>query len=296
MLKWDNNAEGMELAQIITDSVNPLFKVAEAGVSRCTQFTAGFGALELSNALETFVSSLLSRCEQMLSVIVSKSGIYNATATVVESGDTNNRFQDWDNFQVGLKVLGVCVIVSKKLESSEAALKSLVSTLRKDPQSLASDQCLASREILSQSTLNSLALNELAASPDASLFGSSKSNLEQFTKHTQKFLFDSLFLNIDLILGAIPNQEWNSGQRNSIVSPFNIQVPQFSDSPSTGITQLGEFLLTLPQQLDLYADESLWYNIQTLPYFSQEHDADFLGDPEYCTHLWWVTLSFLLRD
>ncbi len=49
-------------------------------------------------------------------------------------------------------------------------------------------------------------------------------------------------------------------------SPFDLELPQFSLSPGEYMTRIGEHLLSLPQQLDLYADDaSLAYSLGSLP-------------------------------
>lgn len=258
LLKWDNNSGGTELSRVMSDAIVPLFKHAEGSLIRCTSFTAGFGAVGLVQALNSFNKAIIVRFGQMM--------------TVVEAGDSQ---LGWDEFQVGAKILGVCSSVLKRFEGVEMSVMRYV----EDDRGEGGHQCLASAEILIQSTLNSLELSKLKAK-DAYL-EESRLVLSGFTTRVQHYCFSSLLSTISTILATIPTLEWIT------TSTSTSSIPTFSNSPSTYITNIGEFLLTLPQRLDLYDGEALWTSIETLPFF-EEGDSEFAHDDEYCTHLWFI--------
>lgn len=303
LLKWDKRADNMELSRIMLESLGPFFKHCEGTFTRCNQFTAGFGAVGAIEALSSFWQAAVVRFSQMLTIVEAESGISEtgskkktAGKSIQQSNDDDNDFEiskndfertdEWDNFQVGLRILGVCCTLKKRLDAFENSCKKYVLNVKNENSTLldSTDHCTSSYELLKQSILNSFKLNALKQSH--SYFPQTHTQIQQFTLKTQAFVFNSLFFKINQILSAIPQMDWTGGKK-AIVSPFNIEMPQFSHSPSTYITRIGEFLLTLPQQLDLYADdEALWFSISTLPYFNAEMDQELLSDAEFCTHLW----------
>lgn len=247
----------MELSQIMMDSINPFFKAADAGMIHCSQFTAGFGAVGLVDALNSFLKAVVTRFAQILSVVEAGTG----------------KGEEWADFQVGLRILGVCCTMSKRLDDYESVLAGWLRD-----EGVRGEQCLASFDVLRMSTMNSLALSKLKAS--RILFDESRNSMSTFSTRAQHFCFSEISNRISTILSAIPSLEWKTVKTNS-------SLPAFSASPSGYITSVGEFLLTLPQQLDLYGDEALWFGIGGLPWF-EASDEVYLDDDEYCTHLWYL--------
>ena len=93
----------------------------------------------------------------------------------------------------------------------------------------------------------------------------------------QKFLFDSMFHIVERKLaGVAVLPVWSNASagtgKPSVAKERGVgleALPLFSLSPSKYITQIGEHLLMLPQQLEPFADESaLGVNVDTIPFFS----------------------------
>ncbi|KAG9301672.1 hypothetical protein G9A89_016743 [Geosiphon pyriformis] len=108
------------------------------------------------------------------------------------------------------------------------------------------------------------------------LFQPSFDMLNAFVRACQQFVFDTIFLPIVNHLSSILSMDvWNSSPETVQRSPFNLEIPTFSLSPSEYITRVGEHLLTLPQQFEVYADDkSLAFSLDSLPY----HDDNPLNE------------------
>lgn len=152
-------------------------------------------------------------------------------------------------------------------------------------------------------------------SSSINLFKEAEPSLGSLILTAQEFVFDSLFTPIYNLLVSIPGMDSWKSSPVAVSSPFNLNVPQFSLSPSTYITRIGEHLLTLPQQLELYAeDEALSFSVKNLPFLNKEDLVDIVGvggggdddkvvvnesptaredddEEDAVTHLWLTSLS-----
>ncbi|KAJ3387868.1 hypothetical protein HDU92_001756 [Lobulomyces angularis] len=349
LLKFDRKVDNLELGKIMLDSLIPLFKHAEAALTRCEQFTNGYGAAGLVDALDNFWKSVLNRFSQILMIISTESGVNNlpkpskSPKNIIKAGispsrsssnsslqnylqeaddemedsfiSNGNLGQDWTNFQVGLRILGVCLTFSKKLSAFDLELKKFISLVNTEENNLNSlkqgRMCHSSLSLLTSSTLNSFKLHTLTESisdkglekKDLENFNNNASNgleycllknsvrnLRIFISNAQKFVFDTLFFYINNYLQLIPTMEVWASEQNKIVSSFGLTIPQFSLSPSAFITRIGEHLLTLPQQLELYTDdEALGFSCHTLPYLEKD-DLELIEEEEVW-HLWLISIS-----
>ena len=162
-----------------------------------------------------------------------------------------------------------------------------------------STHCEASVLALVLSDLNSNekknAISHLKA--QAHVFKPSVEQIQFFSIKVQKYLYDTMFISIDRKLKVLPFMEiWsNDAHLKQNASPFDLQIPQFSLSPLEYVTRIGEHLLSLPQQLDLYMDDvSLAYSISTLPFMSHSESIvsadpnDSMQDEEIqdITYMW----------
>ena len=136
--------------------------------------------------------------------------------------------------------------------------------------------------ILRLSTLNSHTLRSLTSSVSSLHASSSTTNgsmldtkpLEAVALNAQNLAFNILTVPLKkqlVTVGTLPI--WTNRATSS--SPFGISVPQFSLSPSPYATRIGEHLLALPQQIELYQDdEALKYSISSLPFYNDSMDGE----------------------
>ncbi|CAB4418945.1 unnamed protein product [Rhizophagus irregularis] len=225
-----------------------------------------------------------------------------------ENGSVNDYFdfdqdklqqEDWSNFHIGLKLLATCRITSERLSEVEEKVKnnlikvkdllmlesldddlewyerrsSVTSSLEGQNKKSNSTGTQSSLLLLRQSPLNSYNLNELLTNIETKqILSPSIKSVETFIRLCQRFVFDTIFLPIAKHLTNLPNMEvWNSVVEKAKISPFKIQIPTFSLQPNEYITRIGEHLLTLPQQFEVYADDkSLAFSIKSLPYSDEK--------------------------
>ncbi|KAJ1550824.1 Golgi transport complex subunit 7, partial [Nowakowskiella sp. JEL0078] len=254
----------LEVAALLNEGLNKLLNSADSSVARCLQFTKGFGSVGLINALIDYFSDIVGNYSELLKS--TNSSEYSRQATVSLDGLEN---LESSKFQIGLRILGVASKISSKLLTLENDIKTMLQETSKSVyfQSLNTDPQIA---ILQVSTLNSLKLKTLIdSSPDINFLVLTKIHpiLDKFTSQSQKFVFDTLFAHISLRLSQFHQINWSNLASATTTSPFNIAIPQFSLSPQSYITSIGEHLLTLPQQLDIYVDDpGLKFSLITIPY------------------------------
>ncbi|KAI9104586.1 oligomeric Golgi complex subunit 7 [Phlyctochytrium arcticum] len=326
----------MESTRVMADSVPRVFSLADSAVARCRIFTNGFGTALLVDSLNEYFAATFDRYIAIVNQLRTDIGLDKSdlTVSIAPEDDEDNEFragegerQEWGNFQVGLRLLGLCSTVHAKLDSFKRQLfASLGPVLRRrldanwstssqfwEDEREHSEECWAVYKLLSTSTLNSLKLRKLADALDADLnasnipggqqnvlFAPAASHLKNLTLKSQRFVFDTLFSVLEKQLHSVPEMEvWNSSTSKT-AGPFNLDVPQFSLSPLPYITRVGEHLLTLPQQLELYIDDdALKFSIDTLPYLSRNDsrppttDGAIDGDDvvEDVAHLWISSVS-----
>ncbi|KAG2179799.1 hypothetical protein INT43_003582 [Umbelopsis isabellina] len=107
------------------------------------------------------------------------------------------------------------------------------------------------------------------------LLATAQQAITQFTLACQHFVFDVVLRpvtdNFDKIMGMADiwtanSEEEGYGKR----AVDDVELPQFSQAPSEYMTRIGEQLLILPQQLEVYADdEVLSFMIDELPFLSK---------------------------
>ncbi|CAG8566907.1 3587_t:CDS:2 [Funneliformis caledonium] len=237
-------------------------------------------------------------------------GVLSGTSAVNKGGDNSNndyfdfdqdklQQEDWSNFHIGLKLLATCRTTSERLSEFEEKVKNNLATVkdlivhdslnedlewyerRSSVTSSLEGQIKrstftgtqSSLLLLRQSPLNSYHLNELLTNIETKqILSPSVNAVDIFIRSCQRYIFDTIFFPIARHLTNLPNMEiWNSVVEKVQNSPFNLQIPTFSLQPSEYITRIGEHLLTLPQQFEVYADDkSLEFSIKSLPYSDEK--------------------------
>ncbi|CAG8732714.1 7682_t:CDS:1, partial [Racocetra fulgida] len=237
--------------------------------------------------------------------LVNTNSKYEITTTTQKKSASNDYFdfdqdklqqEDWSNFQIGLRLLATCKSAFDKLITFEETLRVTLISVRElieqdlgnedlewyerrsnasinDSMGLSSIGTQSSILLLKQSLLNSYQLVSLipnieSKGIDPKLLSPAQKSMETFIRQSQRFVFDTIFIPIVKHLSNLPMMEiWCAAAEPAQVSPFNLEIPTFSLSPSEYITRIGEHLLTLPQQFEVYADdESLAFSIKSLPF------------------------------
>jgi hypothetical protein len=154
------------------------------------------------------------------------------------------------------------------------------------------------------STLNSFRLHSLVASladepkPNTTttltatfLFTKALDSFNKVAQSARKIAFDSVSSSVSSILSEAPKEDYwlnldqtQSAPTSSIGEDSNstaiVQIPTFSLSPLPYIVKLGEYLLTLPQHLELNSDSdgAMAFQIEKLPHITVQDVQSLLSD------------------
>ena len=313
------------MVRVLPETVQKLIHYTDSAFQRCQKLTLGFNTPGLVEALNDFFCGIAGRFQKLLLQIRSETGIYALESSHPEDGvysgpqsqkgtlptqtpgggpededyeikrDEFGR-QEWNHFQMGLRLLSSVLIILEKVErewdkSVDHLLKSvepfvlLASTssgaataaeISSGEEASAKTRertfCESSLLSLRLSSLNSVHLSQWisrahSAPSSHKYFERAVKQLESLLQKCQKYLFDTMILPIDKRLSALPSLPVWALKSAPNPSPFQLEMPQFSLSPSEYVTRMGEHLLSLPQQLDLYVDDpGLGVGLEGLPH------------------------------
>ncbi|KAJ3012538.1 hypothetical protein HKX48_006218 [Thoreauomyces humboldtii] len=344
-LKLGRNSDYAEITRLMSESVTKIWSFGEGATSRCRLFTTGFGTADLISTLDEYLVSVFTRYGALLLNLRAGLGLARPEDDAMHPDDPGNGHdlgtrdlgrQEWGNFQVGLKVLGLCHALTQRLESFDRLVRRAMTTVvgrrleanwntptefwAEDRRSVTSsssspsqqgqgEECFASFSVLRDSTLNSYKLRSVfeamtsgnvtapatvTVTTPSGASGEPSSNIQvnvdynpllkrapaalrTFVQSAQQLAFDTLFVVVENQLSIVPTLSTWSSAVSTTAGPFNLDVPQFSLSPLPYVTRIGEHLLTLPQQLELYVDdEALRFSTDTLPFLEKgkHHTTD----------------------
>jgi hypothetical protein len=159
--------------------------------------------------------------------------------------------------------------------------------------SLLQSSILNTHELQSLMTHVSSLSEEREKTPIEKMLTPCENEIQSFTEHCQQFVHDAVKAPIKRYLATIPTMDsiWtvDDEQRNDEddqvdeehTATTDIHVPQLSLSPNEYVTHVGEQLLMLPQQFEVYAhDDALSYRIESLPYIKDFDEHQEEGDQE----------------
>ncbi|ORX87183.1 hypothetical protein K493DRAFT_319709 [Basidiobolus meristosporus CBS 931.73] len=302
LLKFDSVKEtGDSLIRSMLDVVAKAFNVFNASLSRCLYLTHGFASVGMTKAVSEHICKLITRlsnyCAQLSSLFNDENSVTLPQITEDEEADGDEyREVNWQLFQLGLELIGVCQRLAAQItELENNARKAVLFTENLTREELAfgkgadhlivvnetnptdftiptQDITVTSLMLLKESTLNSLELRSLletVKSKPFCLFEKPNAASKKLTEQCQRYLFNILYVMIKRqFVDFQKNPSWTSNESGT-TSPLRLQIPKFSLSPSIYITRIGEYLLTLPQQLETYSGhDSFGFSLDTLP-FSQ---------------------------
>ncbi|KAK9721202.1 hypothetical protein K7432_003596 [Basidiobolus ranarum] len=312
LLKIDPTKEtGEMLVRHMLDIASKSFNVINAALSRCLYFTHGFASVGMNKSVSQYICKLINKfntyCDQ-LSFMFNDENQITQPQISEEEGIEIDEYQEvnWPLFQLGLELINVCQKISIQIEEYEKNVRKIISFTENilneefelgkeniyttvlggdsptDFSIPVQDITVASLTLLKESTLNSLELRSLLVKVRSKPFRLLEEPYlvsKKFTGHCQTYLCDILFATIKRqFIDFEKNAAWvaNEPQYNS---SRQLQIPKFSLSPSTYITRIGEYLLTLPQQLETYTGhESFGFSLDTLPY-SQPITSEHIPPP-----------------
>lgn len=289
------------------------FSLADQSLSRCMAFTHGYGFVGLVQALDsTFALILQSMNEHISTDNRPLSMDSSALSGGDDLSDMDYTTQDWSRIQMYLRLLGAVHGFSDRLGTFETKMRATlvqvsenIRTAQSDdfsPAKLISGTPKGALQILAQSTLNSMELQNLLKltepDPQQQILGvapsprilhtiplqplnvltGTRGAVSDVARSCQISLQKTILSPLHKHLSSYASLPvWSSSKPAPSRLPggtgalTEIQVPVFSISPSETVQRVAEGLLNLPRLFEVYADDdALAFSIETLPFVDED--------------------------
>ncbi|KAM7370900.1 hypothetical protein PAMP_010410 [Pampus punctatissimus] len=262
------HGEVMDCVEELSHSVGKLFGLASAAVDRCVKLTDGLAMCGLLKALKALFTKYVSDFSTTLQSIRKKCKL--------EDTPSSSAFQeDWTAFQNSVRIIATCGELLRQCGAFEQQLSNkILGTAGKylsesySPRSLAGIQEASSTERKSaaknpwqeynylqrgsMAEYNSLmevlySLKEKGTG-NSSLLAEPRAALTRLNQQANQLAFDSVFLQIKHQLCLVSKME--SQESPGFGETYTEDLPTFSLSPQEYITNIGQFLMSLPLHLE----------------------------------------------
>jgi len=280
-----NLSELSETVAIMSESVGNAFRLAEEARNSCMLFTDGYGSLGLLDALQNFFSAYLGRLDGLIT------DLRNACCINGEMPDDSNLDDEnqWSNFQNSFKMIEMCgnllVRLADYRENLTKELKIRLNKIFSSSEDEWMNQCNYLQQMNPTEFLNLKDFSERVHTYDINtVLASTQEQIERLNEHSHRFAFDVVFIYLKRKLDEIPKLPiWHSNSPST--EAVTDDLPTFSLSPQSCITDVGDYLLTLPQQLEpffTHENSHLFAALKAgqIP-FADKHDCDVDDD-----HYW----------
>ncbi|XP_030837480.1 conserved oligomeric Golgi complex subunit 7 [Strongylocentrotus purpuratus] len=254
----------IDCAQLLSDSLNKIFKLTNEASDRCTAFTGGFGMAGLLSALKATFSSYCQKFDRSLETLRSACGLdpVSTNAMVMTSAGAELG-EDWSKFQNALKIVQTCGELLLQSEEFELQLSSSLlhtcssydiqvfsPTSPTKPSASHSSSFkeynyLAREDPAQHAAFQELIL-KLREDDGSSLLQEPLEAMSKITEHAHKLAFGIVFFQLQLQLSQVSQMEVWTDEGGML----SADLPTFSLSPQEYITKIGQYLMTLPQQLE----------------------------------------------
>ncbi|XP_065647369.1 conserved oligomeric Golgi complex subunit 7 isoform X2 [Hydra vulgaris] len=229
-----------DIPEVIADSTNLVFKYAQEASQACWQFTHGYGVCGLHEALQIFLSAYFELIDNTLSK-------FNQIAFVLPAECV------WSSFQYSFKVIEVCGTLMTKFEAYRCGLCEEITNhvLEITQGNVSDDNYLIKARPAEWDFIMELKDQILSRGKEA-ILSASCSHVLRLNKRAHSLAFDLIFYQFKSLLDGVSSMEvWRTEEKEAAGG----DLPKFSLSPQSYITQIGDSLLTLPQQLEGYFNE-----------------------------------------
>ncbi|KAL6977618.1 Golgi transport complex subunit 7 [Sarracenia purpurea var. burkii] len=286
-------AQGIELSETVRrmeESIPQVIVLLEASVERCISFTAGSEADELILALDDVMLQYISTLQETLRSLRAICGVEiglekkdiglekKEGAHGSRKPDSISNEEEWSIVQGALQILTVADCLTSRSSVFEASLRATLarlstslslsvfgSSLDQNHSHVAGDDGSGEISLAGRAALNVAAVRLLDAPEKArklfNLLEQSKDPrfhaLPLASQRVAAFADTVNELVYDVLLSKV-RQRLNDVSRlpiwSSIEEPSAYPLPSFSAYPQSYVTNVGEYLLTLPQQLEPLAE------------------------------------------
>ncbi|XP_071319065.1 conserved oligomeric Golgi complex subunit 7 [Trachinotus anak] len=267
------HGEVIDCVEELSHSVGKLFGLASAAVDRCVKLTDGLAVCGLLKALKALYTKYVSDFSTTLQSIRKKCKLEDIPSSSVFQ-------EDWTAFQNSVRIIATCGELLRQCGAFEQQLSNrILGTAGKylsesySPRSLAGIQEASSTERKSatknpwqeynylqrgnMAEYNSLmevlySLKEKGTG-NSSLLAEPRAALTRLNQQANQLAFDSVFLQIKHHLCLVSKME--SQEAPGLGESYTEDLPTFSLSPQEYITNIGQYLMSLPLHLEPFVTQ-----------------------------------------
>jgi hypothetical protein len=287
-----DHTDVVECVALLHDSVSKLFSAANASNQRCIEFTSGCGYIILPQTLQEYLRHYIEQFERAIINVREKCKVDSATVDMDE----------WSSFQNSLRIIQTCGdLILHVDELDQLLVTSIISTVGKyvhysSPShrevSLRSELRLNpfhNHKMLLLSNSDErlrleLLMKHLEDGDNPTVLEAVKQDVFNLSSHVHKFAFDIVFAPLRLHLTDVPNMTvWKSENAGMALTS---NLPDFSLSPQEYITQIGQYLMTLPQQLEPFTMSDTPMLTVALRHGKLPYVGELSEMPEHMSSLW----------
>ncbi|XP_072995100.1 conserved oligomeric Golgi complex subunit 7 [Typha latifolia] len=277
-------AQGIELSETVRrmeESIPQIIVLLEAAVERCISFTAGSEADELMLALDDIMLQYISNLQDTLKSLRTVCGVDNDGAKK-DAGldrkegarlmDVVSEEEEWSIVQGALQILTVADCLTGRTSVFEASLRATLARIGTSlsfsvfGSSLDKSHAVTTDENVEMSLAGRAALDvaalrltdvpekakklfnllEQSKDPRFHALPLTSQRVAAFSDTVNELVYDVLLSKVRQRLSDVARSPiWSS-----VEEPSSLPLPSFSAYPQTYVTSVGEYLLTLPQQLE----------------------------------------------
>lgn len=267
------HGEVIDCVEELSHSVGKLFGLASAAVERCIRLTDGLAVCGLLRALKAFFTKYVSDFSTTLQSIRKKCKL--------EETPSSSVFQeDWTAFQNSVRIIATCGELLRQCGAFEQQLSNkILGTAGKylsesySPRSLAGIQEASSADRKNATKnpwqeYNYLQRGDVAeynnlmeilyslkekGTGNSNLLSEPRTALTRLNQQANQLAFDSVFLQIKHQLCLVSKME--SQDAPGIGESYTEDLPTFSLSPQEYITNIGQYLMSLPLHLEPFVTQ-----------------------------------------
>ncbi|KAI8142756.1 oligomeric Golgi complex subunit 7, partial [Fennellomyces sp. T-0311] len=281
---------------ILNDAIDRIFSLAKESLERCLKMTHGFGAVEWLRMINTYVGEVKREIQKTIHTVkmMDESKKKGASTQSGEQAprsssdlddldfDDDKEGDDWRAFQLELRLLRLCQGLDMQLTAFKDTITHELENQQQQQQ--LSNYPRSSMALLRTSRLNSHELQRVVSqvstiseeSQDSIInvmLKDANQHIDELTIECQELVHQAALAPIVRNLDGITSMKsvWQAPDpqpRKAVIEDATIDVdmPQFSLSPNEYITRVGEQLLMLPQEFEVYTDDAaLSYHVETIP-------------------------------
>lgn len=276
----------------ISGSVPKVFLWASEALEQCIQITEVWGLGGLLKQQEVFFSQYCDQVEVCVKNLRGECGLDTR-------GGEAGKQDEWSHLHCALQLIESCGNMLLRSSQLNAQLCSTVvshAPFLRSPAS--SSNPFGSFPYLStyypdeHTNVMELLASVEKGGGESPLLASITRRVQLLNEKVQMFAFDTLFSRMRNKLSSIPHMKvWAEGVTSSLESPRPIidDLPSFSLSPLPYITEVGDYLLTLPQRLEPFSSQDnpglmVALKVGYLP--GQSHEGPVEGNEEHMSGVW----------